>query len=170
MDLLSCLRMPVDINTWHAAIWLIWDVIMGSSVFYLTKCHRCILNSFLLLQITLFLLFMVHFCNEKLGLMAFLSLRVDSINTEGNIFSKSSNKCCTIPHVLMFFCSLLFFISMISLVLFGGLETNPGPDPGYSNSFLFSHWNLNIISAHNFIKISLLQAYNSLHRYDIICL
>ena len=170
MDVLSCLRMPVDINTWRAAIGLIWNVIMGSSVFYFTKCHRCILNSFLLLQVTLLLLFMVHYYNGKLGLMAFLSLRVDSINTKGNISSKSSNKCCTTSHVRMFFCSLLFFISMILLVLFGDIETNPGLDPGYSNSFFFSHRNLNIISAHNFIKISLLQAYNSVHRYDIICL
>ena len=59
---------------------------------------------------------------------------------------------------------------MILLVLCGGIETNPGPDPSYSNSFSFCHWNLNSIAAHNFIKMSLLQAYNSIHRFDIICL
>ena len=32
------------------------------------------------------------------------------------------------------------------------------------------HRNLNSISAHNFTKLSLLQAYNSVHNYDIICL
>ena len=36
--------------------------------------------------------------------------------------------------------------------------------------FFFSHWNLNSIAAHNFIKMSLLQAYNAIHRFDIICL
>ena len=59
---------------------------------------------------------------------------------------------------------------MILLVLFGDIETNPGPDLGYSNSFSFYHWNLNSIAADNFIKMSLLQAYNVIHRFDVICL
>ena len=37
-------------------------------------------------------------------------------------------------------------------------------------SFSICHWNLNSISAHNFTKLSLLQAYNSVHNYDITCL
>ena len=32
------------------------------------------------------------------------------------------------------------------------------------------HWSLNSIAAHNFIKVSLLITYNSIHKYDIICL
>ena len=32
----------------------------------------------------------------------------------------------------------------------GGIETNPGSDLCYSNSFSFCHWNLNSIAAHNF--------------------
>ena len=64
----------------------------------------------------------------------------------------------------MFFCSLLFF------VLSGDIEANPGPDPGQSNSFSFYHRNLNSSAAHNFIKMSLLQAYNSMHKFDVICL
>ena len=34
----------------------------------------------------------------------------------------------------------------------------------------FCHWNLNGLTAHNSIKISLLQAYITQHNYDIICL
>ena len=59
---------------------------------------------------------------------------------------------------------------MILLLLSGDIETNPGPDPGYLNSFSFCHWNLNSIAAHNFIKMSPLQACNALNRFDIICL
>ena len=130
MNLLSCLQMPVDVNIWRAAIGLFGNVSMGSSIFYLTKCFRCILCSILLLLITLFLLFTVHFYDKNLGLMAFLSLHVDSINIKGSFFSKFSNKYCTIPHVRMFFCSLLFFISVILLVFSGDIETNSGLDPG----------------------------------------
>ena len=32
------------------------------------------------------------------------------------------------------------------------------------------HWNLNSICAHNFTKLSLLRAYVSVHKFDIICL
>ena len=128
----------------------------------------CILYSILLLTIILILLITVHFYDKELGLMA--SLHVDSVNIKGSFFSKFSNKCRTIPHVRMFFFSLLSFISVIFLVLSGDIETNLGPDGGYSNSFSFWHWNLNSIAAHNFVKMSLLQAYNAIHRFDIICL
>ena len=108
INLLSCLRIPVDINTWRAAVGLFEKVSMGSSIFYLTKCLRCILYSFLysiftILYSILYSLFTVHFYDANLGLMAFLSLRVDSINMKGNLLSKFPNKCCTIPHACMFF-------------------------------------------------------------------
>ena len=57
-----------------------------------------------------------------------------------------------------FFLSLLFFISVTLLVLSGDIETDPGPDLGYSSSFSFFHWNLNRIAAHKFIKIALINA------------
>ena len=41
----------------------------------------------------------------------------------------------------------------------GDIETNPGSDPDY--------WK---IAAHNFMKMSLLQASNAIHRFGIICL
>ena len=102
--------------------------------------------------------------------MAFLSLHVDSTNIKGSFFSKFSNKWCTFPHVRMIFCSLIFFISLILFVLSGDIETNPDPDPGYWNSFSFCHWNLNSIATYNFIKMSLLQTYKAIHRFDIIFL
>ena len=36
--------------------------------------------------------------------------------------------------------------------------------------FLNGHWNLNSITAHNFVKVNLLQAYNTVHNFDMICL
>ena len=165
-----CLRKPIDISTWRAGVNLFRNISMSSSIFYLTKCFRYILYSILLLIITLFLLFMVHFYNMDLGAMAFLSLHVNSINIKGSFFIKFCIKCCTCPHVHMFLCSLLFFIWVILLLLSGDIETNLGLDPGYLNSFSFCHWNLNSIAVHNFIKMSLLQSYYAVHRFNIICL
>ena len=137
---------------------------MCSSIFYLTTCFRCILYSILLLITILFLLFTVHFYDKDLGMIAFLSLHVNSINIKGSFLNKYFIKCCTCPHVLMFFCTLLLllFISMILLLLSGDIETNLGPYPGYFSSFSFCHWNLNSSAAHNFMKMSLLQAYNAI--------
>ena len=55
------------------------------------------------------------------------------------------------------------------LRLSGDIELNPGPKPNSCKSFSICHWNLNSITSHNFIKVSLLTAYNSIHKFDIIC-
>ena len=50
------------------------------------------------------------------------------------------------------------------------IKENPGPKPSSNQSFLICQWNLNSISAHNYIKISLLRAYVSSHKFDVICI
>ena len=56
------------------------------------------------------------------------------------------------------------------LLLSGDIELNPGPKPNSCKSFSICHWNLNSITSHNFIKVSLITTYNSIHKFDIICL
>ena len=74
------------------------------------------------------------------------------------------------------------FIYMLSTYLFhvrlffirtkrrGDIEPNPGPKPSSCQSFSICHWNLNSISAHNFIKLSLLKPYIAIHKFDVVCL
>ena len=50
-----------------------------------------------------------------------------------------------------------------AILLSGDVETNPGPD-----ALSFCSWNLNSIIAHDFLRISLLEAYNSVFSYDLI--
>ena len=121
MNLFSCLRMPVDINTWRASIGLFGNVTIRSSTFYLTTCFRCILYSILLLITSLFLLFTVHLYDNDLRMRAFLSLHVNLINIKGSFLNKLAIKCCICPHVHMFFCPLLLFISVILLLLSGDI-------------------------------------------------
>ena len=47
---------------------------------------------------------------------------------------------------------------------------NPGPKPNSCQSFSLCHWNLNSISAQNFIKLSLLKPYIAIHKFDVVCL
>ena len=60
----------------------------------------------------------------------------------------------------------------MALILFicGDVELNPGPKNTKSYYFSLCHWNLNSLPAHDFSKLSLIEAYNRQHNFDIICL
>ena len=49
--------------------------------------------------------------------------------------------------------------------MYGDIEIKPGP---IKNALKFYHWNLNSVLAHDRIKVSLLEAYNSAFNYDIL--
>ena len=50
-----------------------------------------------------------------------------------------------------------------TILLCGDVETNPGPE-----TLDFCCWNLNSIVAHDFLGVSLIEAYNSVCNYDLI--
>ena len=50
------------------------------------------------------------------------------------------------------------------------IELNPDPISNSCKTFSICHWRLNSITFHNFIKVLFLTAYNSIHKFDIICL
>ena len=52
----------------------------------------------------------------------------------------------------------------------GDIELNPGPNKSKENNLSICHWNLNSITAHNFLKLSQLKAYISTYKHDFICL
>ena len=54
--------------------------------------------------------------------------------------------------------------------LSGNIELNPGPKSNSYENFSVCHCIVNSISARNFSKVSLLDAYISLHSFDIIFL
>ena len=54
------------------------------------------------------------------------------------------------------------------LLLHGDIETNPGPNKKYK-SVTCCHWNVNCLTAHNMQKLSSIKTYNSIHKYDFIC-
>ena len=49
----------------------------------------------------------------------------------------------------------------------GDIEPNLGPKPNSCQIFSVCHWNLNSISAHNFIKLS---PYIAIRKFDVVCL
>ena len=60
---------------------------------------------------------------------------------------------------------------MLILPTYGDIESNPGPRRcGSCYNFTICHWNLNSMTAHSFEKINLLEAYNTIKKFDVICL
>ena len=66
-------------------------------------------------------------------------------------------RCITWEQII--FCWWLYMIIMLC----GDVESNPGPD-----TFNFCCWNLNSITSYDFLRLSLLEAYNSIYKYDLI--
>ena len=62
-------------------------------------------------------------------------------------------------------CSVLHIKWLVfrTILLSGDVETNPGPE-----TLDFCTWNLNSITAHDFLRVSLIEAYNSVYNYDLI--
>ena len=56
------------------------------------------------------------------------------------------------------------------LLTHGDIEANPGPRGKHSQYFSFCHWNLNSLPAHDYEKFPLLEAFNTLHKFYLICL
>ena len=65
------------------------------------------------------------------------------------------------------------WIFSLLLILSSDVHPNPGPyrENSFSTGFLsFCNWNLNTLSKDNFYRISLLEAHNTIFKYDIISL
>ena len=71
---------------------------------------------------------------------------------------------------LMVFSQNTTFWLQILLRLSGDVEINPGPKRTPKANLSICHWNLNSISAQNYVKLPLLGAYLALHKFNIICL
>ena len=62
-----------------------------------------------------------------------------------------------------------FWLQILLALLCGDVEKNPGPKRSPKVSLSICHWNLNSISGHNYVKLSLLRVYLAFHKFDIIC-
>ena len=78
-------------------------------------------------------------------------------------------------HTLFFLVTIITIWSLpwlysLLILLSADVELNPGPKRASTRNISICHWNLNSISAHNYIKLFLLKAYIAIHKFDIICL
>ena len=147
------LSMPIDNATWHARV----------GIFYAQNTlHKSKPKPKNISYLYLFLIYWNYFVTFNLNFIQNISDNIisnKSLKFYASFIAKISKK--------IKITTFLFLCTLNILIECGDIETNPGPK--YS-SLKFCHWNLNGITAHDSIKVSLLQAYITQHNYDIICL
>ena len=161
------LNVPVNINTWRVVIGLFVNTTQQSAVFHKTKCRDFTLYS-MLLFLLLLIVFKEFSNNRDLILGTFFFLWANSFFLETKLVIKDGHDSCVSLYTSSFISLEISFTFKLLLILCGDVEVNPGP--GQWTSLSFCHWNLNSISVHGFVKVSLLEAYNAIHKFDIICL
>ena len=63
-----------------------------------------------------------------------------------------------------------FWLQILLVLLGGDVEIHPDPKCTRKVSSSICHWNLNSISVHNYVNLSVLKAYLAFHKFDNICL
>ena len=139
-------------------------------------------------DLNLFMCFSMVYTGVKLSLIVMYSLtRLSAVNVYDLVRFKISsvvhgghnitpNAIFLVSRYAMFFllvfscfdyyCNISFLhFKFIQLILSGDIKIQPGP---IKNALKFCHWNLNSVLAHDRIKVSLLEAYNSVYNYDIL--
>ena len=89
----------------------------------------------------------------------------------GQIFFFSNKNACCDPiiifkHFLNFFYKSFFSILVLKA---GDIELNPGPNKKSHSYFSCCHWNVNSLPTGNYCKVATLKAYNSVCKYDFLC-
>ena len=82
-------------------------------------------------------------------------------------FSFKLSRGCSFKIVAFTLCFYAVFAFLL-LLKHGDVEINLGPKKKETRFFSCLHWNINSILAHN--KLTVLEAYNTINQYDILCI
>ena len=89
---------------------------------------------------------------------------------QGRVKIIFNNKKCSIKEIALEKSFFLIVAITLLIITHGDIELNPGPKRETFQYLKICHWNVNSLLAHNFQKVSLIEAYNSLHKHDFICI
>ena len=142
--------MTIITEQWHIAVgtYRKSEILIKRAQSYSFSCESYL---HLLLSLTCVIPLYLHYAllGQTLSLISFL--RRSKVN--------NLTECCFSLHFLW----IPYFA--LRLLQHGGIELNPGP-----KYFSICHWNLKSLTAHNHLKVSQLQAFNLVHKFDILCI
>ena len=104
----------------------------------------------------------------NLALFLVFAIAILSPRCSFHITSRNTYTSILVITVDLLFDYLWFTCNL--LLLCGDVELNLGSNQNTAKKLSIWHWNLNSIAVHNFVKLVLLKAYNSIYKFDIICL
>ena len=92
-----------------------------------------------------------------------------------SIVKVQSLKICGHFHIILHISLIFLYVNhfwffKIVLKVSCDVDKKLGSKLSSSQSFCICQWNLNSVSPHNYIKLSLLKAYISTHKFDVICI
>ena len=88
------------------------------------------------------------------------------------VIPKTKKKKNSDPVIIFTRIFTFFYNLFLSILIFkaGDIELNPGPPKNYHSCFSCCHWNVNSLATDNYFKVVTLKAYNSIYKYDFICI
>ena len=158
--------MPVILAQWHGDIGAFYNntlTFSKISIFYLllSLSYGSIFRRLDLIKLSLLIIILI-----LNGIMFFHLKKCRNINQKIGAYLFTTVYLLIISNFLEYLCVDSRIISHS-----GDIEINPSPTLNSLNRcILICHGNLNSISARMFTKVSLLSAYISVHKFDIICL
>ena len=96
-------------------------------------------------------------------------LRSLKINiSSSTIVAKSFNSCIALRnYIITISVSITSILKTQVRLISDDIKTNLGPK---KSAIKFCHWNLNVLAAHDFVKVPLIKAFITTHNFDIIYL
>ena len=154
--------MPVDINQYRGSV----GIFNNRNLVFRPKFsnfigHKCWSSNHLdfklhhpifLMNLVLFLVFVTVFSPRR----------------SFHITKHSTGTSTLVITAALIFDYLCFRCNLV--LLYGDVELNPVPKQNTAKKITIYHCDLNSIAAYNFAKMLLLKAYNSVHKFDLICL
>ena len=105
-----------------------------------------------------------------MNLVLFLVFAIAVLSPRCSFYITSRNTYTSILVITVALLSDYLWFTNNLLLLCGDVELNPELNQNTAKELSICRWNFNSIAAHKFAKLVLLKAFNSIHKFDIICL
>ena len=106
----------------------------------------------------------------SMNLVLFFVFAIAALSQSCSFHITSRNTYTSILVITVALLSDYLWLTNNLLLLCGDVELNPELNQNTAKKLSICRWNVNSIAAHNFAKLVLLKAFNSIHKFDIICL
>ena len=183
--------MPVDIEQWRAGI----GNFNGCCQYPVARFELRVYNIFSAIVMSACVFLLILLCISNLNTILYFLLVSSVFTFSPSVLELLIHKIFCLKINILLYCigpvsyiyqqisytcmlntissfNVLYFMYFLHLLLLqhGDTERNPGPKSGQIKNLSCCHWNVNSLVAQNLSKITQLEAYNSLHKCDFICI